>query len=215
MRLHIHHKYLWLLIAIAAATSGCDRRKQGESGDMSPSTGETAPDTVSDKASGTASTSTVASASTIAPAAPSAASPGAAQLNAGDISFLNAVTRDNEKEIATTELGMSRGNAKNKELSRMLNGDHVALRDEVRALAPSLPTPEEGTAPKELSDLQGEAFDGRLIATLRAQHEEAIRMFTFASEDRTLSAPVRTLATDTLPKLKAHLSAVQAAGTAE
>ena len=63
--------------------------------------------------------------------------------------------------------------------------------------------------------LQGEAFDGRLIATYRQQHEEAIRMFTSASTDTTLSESVRLLASDTLPKLKSHLAAVQAAGSAE
>ena len=47
MRLHIHHKYLWLLIAVLAATSACDRRKQGENGDLAPTTGG-APDAASD-----------------------------------------------------------------------------------------------------------------------------------------------------------------------
>ncbi len=215
MRLHIPHKYLWLLLATCVATSGCDRRKQGEDGDLSPSTGNTAPDTTSDARSGTASSSTIATASTIAPAAPGAATPGTAQLNPGDLSFLSAAARANEEEIATTELGMSRGSAKNKELSRMLNGDHVALRDEVTAIAPTLGTPPTVEAPKDLGDLQGEAFDGRLIATFRDQHQKAIQMFTQASTDRTLSESVRLLASDTLPKLKSHLAAVQAAEAAE
>ena len=215
MRLRFHHKYLWLLLALVVALGGCDRRRQGEDGDLAPDTGASAPDATSDARSGAASSSTVATASTIAPAAPAAAMPGAAKLNPGDLSFLSVAARANEEEIATTELGMSRGSAKNKDLSRMLNGDHVALRDEVSALAPTLGTPPSVSAPKELSDLQGEAFDGRLIATYRDQHEKAIKLFTDASNDRTLSEPVRLLASDALPKLKAHLAAVQAAGTAE
>jgi predicted outer membrane protein len=204
MRLHIPHHFMWLALAALAATSGCDRGKPAA-----------APSTTNDGRTAAASASTIATASTIAPAAPGAASPTTAQLNPGDLSFLTAVARANEAEISTTELGMSRGNAKNKELSRMLNGDHVALRDEVTALAPTLGTPPTVEAPKELSDLQGEAFDGRLIATYRTQHEEAIRLFTSASTDTTLSESVRLLASDTLPKLKSHLAAVQAAGAAE
>ena len=74
---------------------------------------------------------------------------------------------------------------------------------------------ERNVTPQQLADLQGEAFDGQLLATLRQQHEQAIALFTQASTDRTLSEPVRQLASDTLPTLKNHLAAVQAALKAE
>ncbi|WP_197426954.1 DUF4142 domain-containing protein [Noviluteimonas gilva] len=196
---------MWLSLAAIAATSGCDRGKQDAYADR----GTSAASTVA------VSPSTIATASTIAPAAPGAATPGTAQLNPGDLSFLSAAARGNEAEIATTELGMSRGNAKNKQLSRMLNGDHVALRDEITSLAPTLGTPPTVEVAKELSDLQGEAFDARLLATYREQHEAAIAMFTSASTDTTLSESVRLLASDALPKLRSHLTAVQAAGAPE
>lgn len=203
MRLNIPHKSPWLLLVLLAATNGCKRHEPNQ--DASPAPGTRSPP----------SASTIATASTIAPAAPGAATPGTAQLNPGDLSFLSTAARANEEEIATTELGMSRGSAKNKELSRMLNGDHVALRDEITALAPTLGTPPTVEAPKALSDLQGEAFDGQLIATFRDQHQKAIGLFTQASTDRTLSESVRQLASDALPKLKSHLAAVEGATAAE
>jgi len=131
------------------------------------------------------------------------------------MSFLSTVTKANEEEIATTELGMSRGSDKNKELSRMLNGDHVSLRDQVNALAPDVRATSDAQPPQQLADLQGEAFDGQLLATLRQQHEQAIALFTQASTDRTLSESVRQLASDTLPTLQKHLADVQAAQKAE
>lgn len=60
---------LWCIAAIAIGLSACDRRAQGESGDLSPETGATTPvpseSQPSDPRSGTASPSTAASASTV------------------------------------------------------------------------------------------------------------------------------------------------------
>lgn len=57
-----------LVLAALAFASACDRRTQGESGDLSPETGATTPtpDETTDPDSGTASTATTASASTVA-----------------------------------------------------------------------------------------------------------------------------------------------------
>src|SRR5207342_1871860 len=129
-------------------------------------------------------------------------------LNDADKAFLAKVVRSNEEEIATTELAMANGGAKAKEVSQMLNADHVALRSELLALAPSVPeTP--GKAPAALSGMKAGAFDGRLFATYVDQHQAAIAAFTAASKDMALSEPVRALATNTLPKLQQHLQAVK------
>ena len=136
-------------------------------------------------------------------------------LNDADKAFLATATKANAEEIATTELGMTRGNAKNQDLSRMLNADHVALRDQVAAMHPTAPAQPAAKAPSGLSGMQDRAFDARLLAVYVEQHEAAIRTFADASRNTALSEPVRTLANDTLPKLRRHLDAVKAARRAE
>lgn len=191
---------------IALALAACDRRAQGEGGDLSPETGATPPaptDTPpSDPASGTATASTASS-----------AVPSVPELAEGDRAFLRDVGRANEEEIATTQLGMSHGNEASKKLSSMLYADHVALRDQVAKIAPMLPT-QSAAAPAALQSVRGPEFDGLLLDTYRKQHEDAIRKFEAASRDTSLSEPVRSLVSATLPKLKAHLDAVTQAKSA-
>jgi len=131
-----------------------------------------------------------------------------AVLNDADQAFLAAVVRSNEEEIATTELAMAQGGAKAKEVSQMLNTDHVGLRGEIAALAPNMAVA-PGKAPPALAGVKAGAFDGRLYATYVDQHQAAIAAFTAASKNTALSEPVRALATNTLPKLQQHLQAVK------
>ena len=119
-----------------------------------------------------------------------------AMLNADEKAFLADAVRSNEEEIATTELGMAQGNAKAKEVSQMLNADHVALRGEVAALAPDMPAP-PGKAPAALAGVKGEAFDGRLSHTYVEQHQRRSTSSPLQQEPA-LSEPVRALATKTL-----------------
>ena len=203
-----------LAVSIAAVTlalAACDRRKEGNAGDMSPATGISNPTTSENPPATTtpmpASASTVTDTGTMPAAASTMASTGAA-LSLADTAFLTEVTRSNEAEIATTQLGMDQGNAKNKALSKTLHDDHVALRPKVMALMPNAPET-SAAAPDELAGLTGDAFDKKLLDVYTTQHEGAIRKFSDASANPALSEPVRTLAKDTLPKLQAHLQAVK------
>ena len=207
-----------LALLIAASLTACDRRAEGEAGDRSPETGATTPaptDTPpSDPASGmgtTATTPTTPSPMTMMPPSGSTV-PGAgagAALNSADQAFLAEATRSNEEEIATTNLGIERGNAKNKALSQKLHSDHMAMRSKVAALMPNASPPPTASAPADLGAAQGEAFNTELLDTYREQHEAAIRKFTDASNNPALSEPVRTLARDALPTLQEHLKSVQ------
>ena len=203
-----------LAVSIAAVTlalAACDRRKEGNAGDMSPATGISNPTTSENPPATTtpmpASASTVTDTGTMPAAASTMASTGAA-LSSADTAFLTEVTRSNEEEVATTQLGMDQGNAENKALSKTLHDDHVALRPKVMALMPNAPET-SAAAPAELAGLTGDAFDKKLLDVYTTQHEGAIRKFSDASANPALSEPVRTLAKDTLPKLQAHLQAVK------
>lgn len=206
--IHVFRGALVAALALTLGLSACDRRKQGESGDLSPQTGASNP-TPDDTADLPSNTATVAP-----PPASTASQPAGARLNPADESFIEQASHANEEEIATTELGMSRGSAKTQELSRMLNSDHIALRDRMTELSPNRELA-EGAAPADLKDLPDEAFEGKLLATYRTQHEKAIRAFTDASTNPTLSEPIRALAGETLPTLKSHLKAVTDAQASE
>jgi len=205
---HVFRGALVAALALTLGLSACDRRKQGEDGDLSPQTGASNP-TPDDTADLPSNTATVAP-----PPANAATQPAGPRLNPADESFIEQASHANEEEIATTDLGMSRGSAKTQELSRMLNGDHVALRDRMTELSPNRELA-EGVAPTDLKDLPDDAFEGKLLATYRTQHEQAIRAFTDASTNPTLSEPVRALASETLPTLENHLKAVADAQASE
>jgi putative membrane protein len=204
---------LSLALAAVLALSACDRRKEGNAGDMSPATGATNPtpsETPPAGSTGAGSASTVTSpmTATMPPSASTTAGTGAA-LNSADQAFLAEVTRANEEEIAVTALGMERGNRKDKALAKSLHDAHVGLRGQVAALMPNAPTPAPGTVPASLADLNGAAFDKQLLDVLHEGHESAIRKFTDAMNNPALSESVRTFAKATLPTLQAHLQSVQ------
>lgn len=201
-RIHVFPRTALIALVLLFAACACDRRAEGEQGDQSPQTGveDPAPDQSAELPSVAATTAPV--------------QPMGPRLNPGDESFLAQTSRVNEDEIATTDVGMARGSEKLQELSRMLNGDHIALRDRITELAPNI-QPSPGAAPPGLETLEDGALDARLLEVYREQHEQAIRAFLDASTDQTLSEPVRSLAAETLPSLQNHLDAVKAASASE
>jgi putative membrane protein len=204
---------LALALATVLALSACDRRKEGNAGDMAPATGASnpSPDETAPTGTSASSASTVTSpmTATMPPSASTMAGTGAA-LNSADQAFLGDVTRANEEEIAVTALGMERGSAKDKALAKSLHDAHVGLRSQVAALMPNAPAPAPGTVPASLADLKGAAFDKQLLDVLHEGHMSAIRKFSDAMNNPALSESVRTFAKDTLPTLQAHLQSVQA-----
>jgi predicted outer membrane protein len=209
----LHIAQAALAIALGFALAGCNR-KTPDDGTAAASTAlppvASAPPPMETTTALPPETTAMPPATTTMPPATTTGMPPAAgaMLNDADKAFLADVVRSNEEEIATTELAMSSGGAKAKEVSQMLNTDHVALRGEIATLAPSMPAP-PGKAPASLAGVKAGAFDGRLFATYVDQHQAAIAAFTKASKNTALSEPVRSLATNTLPKLQQHLKAVK------
>jgi len=211
----LHIAQAALAIALGFALAGCNRKTPDDAATAAASTAlppvEAAPPPMETTTALPPETTAMPPATTsmMPPATTTGMPPAAgAMLNDADKAFLADVVRSNEEEIATTELAMANGGAKAKEVSQMLNADHVALRGEVATLAPSMPAP-PGKAPASLSGMKAGAFDNRLFATYIDQHEKAISAFTAASKNMKLSESVRSLATNTLPKLQQHLKAVK------
>jgi putative membrane protein len=198
-------------IALAVLAAGCNRNADNNAADnMTPAT----PATVASPADSTMP----APASTMAPPSTSAmpadvSTPGAAQ--SADSGFLSDASMSNENEIAITALAMDKGGANVKALAKMLNKDHMALRDKLNSASPTMPAAAQATAPADLAALSGKDFDTRVLSMLRESHEKGIAKYTDASQNTALSEDVRTLATQTLPTLKKHLEEVKAAQAKE
>jgi hypothetical protein len=208
-RIHVFPRTALIALVLLFAACACDRRAEGEQGERSPQAA-VEPDQSAELPSAPAATAPVQP----VPVEPVPVQPAGPRLNPGDESFLAQTSRVNEDEIATTDVGMARGSESLQELSRMLNGDHIALRDRITELAPNI-APSPGAAPPGLETLEDGALDARLLEVYREQHEQAIRVFLDASTDQTLSEPVRSLAAETLPSLRKHMDAVKAASASE
>ncbi|BCT92594.1 hypothetical protein LYSHEL_16180 [Lysobacter helvus] len=212
----LHITQAALAVALGLALGGCNRTTPEDTGVAATSTAlppavATPPPMETTTAMPPAVTTTMPPATTaIMPPATTTGMPPAAgaMLTDADKAFLADVVRSNEEEIATTELAMAQGGTKAKAVSQMLNADHMGLRTEIATLAPAIPAP-PGKAPASLAGMKAGAFDGRLFATYIDQHQKAIAAFTAASKNTALSEPVRSLATNTLPKLQQHLQAVK------
>jgi hypothetical protein len=195
-----------LAFTLMLAFTACDRRAEGERVEPAPQEVASEPTQAPSDEPSRDDTASVAGTTTPQPAA--------AQLSAGDQAFLEQASRVNEDDIAATTVGIERASPNLQELSRQLNGDQIALRDRIRELTPEM-EPSTGKAPPDLAGLQGEELDARLLAHYRTRQQQAIATFETASQDRALAEPVRNLALETLPSLRAHLTSVNAAQASE
>ena len=157
----------------------------------------------------TTETAEVPSAQTPAPATPAAMT---------DAEFVQAAANADAFEIQSSELAASRGaRADVKAFASMMVRDHRATTEELTALAPRInltaPTAQlDGAQTATLESLRGktgEAFDDAYLDAQVEAHENAVRAFeSFVAAAQ--AGPLRDWANATLPKLRTHLSAVQA-----
>lgn len=202
---HMTSKPLLIALAMTLALMGCDRRSPSRtSDDAMPPASATRP---------SAPVAAEPAPATTSP--PMSATPAPAKITPADEVFLTEVNRANEELVATAMLGLSQGSAKTQELASTISGEHVALRDQVRELAPEMAPSTDGAAPADLAQLQGAAFDRRFLDVLRSQSERSLRAFTDASDNRTLSEPVRLFASDAALSVNAHLAAIRQAQSAQ
>jgi putative membrane protein len=151
-----------------------------------------------------------------APAAEAPAAPAAAAMT--DADFVQAVATSDAFEIQSSELAATHAaRPQVKEFAAMMVRDHRGTTSELTALLPSLnlsaPSPQfDATQTASLESLRGQsgaAFDDAYLDAQVAAHENGVRAF-----ERYIAGapagPLRDWATTTLPKLRAHLSSVQA-----
>lgn len=153
-----------------------------------------------------------------AEAPPSPELPAPTAPAASDAEFVQAVANADAFEIQSSELAVTRAARQDvKNFATMMLRDHRATTSELTALAPRVnlpaPTPQlDATHSARLDVLRearGEAFDDAYLDAQTETHENAVRAFeTYIASAQ--AGPLRDWATATLPKLRTHLSQVQA-----
>lgn len=144
--------------------------------------------------------------------------PAAAPAAMTDAEFVQAAANAGAFEIQSSELAATRAARPDvKAFAATMVRDHRAANEELTALAPRInltaPTPQlDGAQTGTLESLRGktgEAFDDAYLDAQVEAHENAVRAFEgFVASAQ--AGPLRDWANATLPKLRTHLSAVQA-----
>lgn len=130
-----------------------------------------------------------------------------------DAEFLRAAAETNLDGIYLSELAATSATMQEtKDMATMFINDHKNLHAEVIALATklgiSIPTYAENEAQRKyenLSKKEGANFDKEYSDVMVKYHKDAIDSFEKAAEDCE-NAEVKTLANNTLPKLREHLT---------
>lgn len=130
-----------------------------------------------------------------------------------DRAFLDGAAQGSHMEIAGSKAAQQKSeNPAVKKFAEAMIKDHMAMSDEVSALAasknhtlPAEPSDEQKALLKELNGLSGAAFDSAYAQRLGiGAHEKTIDDFKLAVQDAK-DPEVKALAQKTLPKLEHHL----------
>lgn len=149
------------------------------------------------------------------PAAPASVGPEQAAAQAAD--FATAVAQSDMLEIETSKVAQTKSkNADVKAFAAMMVRDHAATSAELKTWATTanvtLPTESDATHRPLIDNIRNAdatGFDDKYLDTVIDAHEAAISRFeTYARDGQ--NAALKTWASTTLPKLRAHLERANA-----
>jgi putative membrane protein len=129
-----------------------------------------------------------------------------------DAKFLVEAAEINMEEIQLGQLAQQKSSTQHvQELGKMMENDHTKNLEDVKALAArkSIVIPEALSKDgqddyKKLNEKTGKDFDKDYCEMMVKGHKDAIDKFEKASSD-CKDADIRSFATNTIPKLRAHL----------
>jgi putative membrane protein len=138
-----------------------------------------------------------------------------------DVTFLTRAAESGSAEIQMAQLAQSESdNSRVDALAERIERDHSQANDRLEELAErkdvdfpdsamGIPGPTEAhdMTHDRLEDLEGAAFDRAWAEQMVKDHQQAVDLFTKASQSA--DPDVRTFAESTLPTLKEHLQASQ------
>lgn len=133
-----------------------------------------------------------------------------------DHKFMTKAAQGGMAEVQMGQLAQQKGASEAvKEFGRMLEKDHAAANEKLKAIAKERQTelPSEMGAEHQktialLNSLSGEEFDRQFIRAQLREHRKDIRDFERAAE-RSMDTDLREFASGTLPALKSHYQKAQ------
>ncbi len=134
-----------------------------------------------------------------------------------DSEFLNQAIAGGNGTITLAKLALERASSpKVKQAAQEMLTDHTAMQGELKQVAQTTGTkyedvasPESTQAAQQLSSLHGSAFDKAFVADLIRMHQTEVSLFQGEAENAKVE-PVMHVAGTQLPKLEAHLHALEA-----
>lgn len=155
----------------------------------------------------------------------------AQQRTNADTAFIEQALKSGREEVELSKLAVEKSqNAELKQFAQMLVSDHAAVNEQLMLLGQrngATPAPRDGTqrsdsdtsksppsaspgaAPssskaQQLSKLSGAEFDRQFMTMIVEGHEKSVELYAREAESGTDPA-AKKLASETLPKIKAHL----------
>lgn len=146
-----------------------------------------------------------------------AATTGGIAVDKDDAKFVTTAANDGMAEVAAGKMAATKTtNARVKNFANMMVTDHTKAGDELAALAKTknitLPATPDADAQKKADDLSkktGKDFDKAYVDAMVDGHENAVKLFTDASQN-CKDADLKAFAAKTLPTLKMHLDSIKA-----
>jgi putative membrane protein len=140
-----------------------------------------------------------------------------APVDKGDSTFAVTAANDGMAEVAAGKMAEQKAvSPRVKAFATMMVTDHSKAGDELAAIAktknitlPSAPNADAQKMAADMDKMTGKDFDKDYVNGMVKGHENAVKLFTDASQnckDSTLKA----FATKTLPTLKMHLDSIKA-----
>ena len=134
-----------------------------------------------------------------------------------DPEFLNRAIMGGNGTIALAKLAIERAQSpKVKQAAQEMLSDHTEMQGELKQVAQTVglkyengPSPESRKAAQQLSGLSGSAFDKAFVADLIRMHQTEVTLYQAEAENAKVE-PVMHVAGQQLPKLEAHLHALEA-----
>ena len=134
-----------------------------------------------------------------------------AQVDAAGVSFINNGIEGGLTEIKASGLAITNSNNQRViGLAKMMIDDHTKVEGDLKQIATGKQVNEKDTINaahqqmiNDLSKKSGAAFDKAYLQMMITDHEDAIKLFTGATQNA--DADIKNFAAKTLPTIKMHL----------
>jgi putative membrane protein len=135
-----------------------------------------------------------------------------------DAQFLVDATSASFEEVSIAEVALAKSaNAEVKKIAQQLKDEHSTIITELNSVAaqkmitvPAVASDDAGKAATKLNETKAADFDKDWLAKVKDMHESSVKKYENASSDAG-DTTIKSWASATLPKIKAHLNMINKA----